>query len=232
MLNIYMFDIAWSLYSVISTNIQMLPLHSQCIKAPRQALHRVLDPFEHPHATGPALDVLTQPTQRDKLGATVRLRALVYLVLVARALQVRVEPRERLELGVAQETLVRLPVPRALRRPRHLGRGRLKVAQRPGEQAAGVRDVVSLVRADDEAVEFLACHAGWAGPRFDVKHQRAVRDEGAFAAAARAAHSGWLMYFRAQVMAQVGRTLEDPLAIGAVVMLVAIVFLELRIAVE
>jgi hypothetical protein len=40
------------------------------------------------------------------------------------------------------------------------------------------------------------------------------------------------MYFRAQVVAQVGRALEDPLAIGAVVVLVSIVFLELRIAVE
>ena len=103
--------------------------------------------------------------------------------------------------------------------------GRLEVAQRPGEQAVGVRDVVSLVRADDEAVEFLACHAGRAGPRFDVKHKRTVRDEGAFAAATWAPHGGWLMYFRAQVMAQVGRALEGPLAISAVV-LVAIVFLE------
>ena len=179
--------------NVILTNTQILPLHGQCVKAPRQALHRVLDPFEHPHATGPALDMLTQPAQCDKLGATVRLRALVYLVLVARALQVRVEPRERLELGVAQETLVRLPVPRALRRPRHLGRGRLEVALWPGEQAVGVRDVVSLVRADDEAVEFLACHAGRAGPRFDVKHKRTVRYKGAFAAATWAAHSGRLV---------------------------------------
>jgi len=188
-------------YNVVSTTIQILPLHSQCVKAPCQALHRVADSFEHPHATGPALDMLTQPAQRDKLSATVRLRALVYLVLVARALQVTVEPCERLELGVAQETLVRLPVPRALRRPRHLGRGRLEVAQRPGEQALGVRDVVSLVRADDEAVEFFACHAGRAGPRFDVKHKRTVRDEGAIAATAWAAHSGWLVFLGAQVVA-------------------------------
>ena len=114
------------------TTIQILPLHTQCVKAPCQALHRVADPFEHPHATGPALDVLTQPTERDKLGATVRLRTPVYLVLVARALQVLVEPLERLELGVAQETLVRVPVPRALRGPRRLGRRRLEVAQWPG----------------------------------------------------------------------------------------------------
>jgi len=183
------------------TTIQILPLHTQCVKAPCQALHRVADPFEHPHATGPALDVLTQPTERDKLGATVRLRTPVYLVLVARALQVLVEPLERLELGVAQETLVRVPVPRALRRPRRLGRRRLEVAQWPGEQAIGVRDVVALVRADDEAVEFLACHAGRASPRFDVKHERTVRDEGAFAAATWAAHSGRLVFLRAQVVA-------------------------------
>ena len=58
-------------YNVVSTTIQILPLHSQCIKAPCQALHRVADSFEHPHATGPALDMLTQPAQRDKLSATV-----------------------------------------------------------------------------------------------------------------------------------------------------------------
>ena len=131
----------------------------------------------------------------------VRLRALVYLVLVARALQVTVEPCERLELGVAQETLVRLPVPQALRRPRHLGRGRLKVAQRPGKQALRVRNVVSLVCADDKAVEFFACHAGRAGPQFNVKHKRTVRDEGAIAATAWAAHSGWLVFLGAQVVA-------------------------------
>ena len=176
--------------------------------------------------------MLTQPTQRDKLGATVRLRTLVYLVLVARALQVTVEPCERLELGVAQEALVRLPVPRALRRPRRLGRGRLEVAQWPSEQALGVRDVVSLVRADDEAVEFLACHAGRAGPRFDVKHKRTARDEGAIAATPWAAHSCRLVFLGAQMVAQVGRALENPLTVGAVVVLVAIMFLEVLIAVE
>ena len=210
----------------------MLPLHTQCVKAPCQALHRVADPFEHPHATGPALDVLTQPTERDKLGATIRLRTPIYLVLVARALQVLIEPLERLELRVAQETLERLPIPRALRRPRRLRRGWLEVAQWTGEQTIGVRDVVALVRADDEAVEFLACHAGRAGPRFDVKHERTVRDEGAFAAAAWTANSGRLMFLRAQVVAKVGRAVEDPLTVGAVVVLVAIVFLELRIAAE
>jgi len=169
--------------------------------------------------------MLTQPTQRDKLGATVRLRALVYLVLVARALQVTVEPRERLELGVAQEALVRLPVPRSLRRPRRLGRGRLEVAQWPSEQALGVHDVVSLVRADDEAVEFLACHAGRAGRRFDVKHKCTVRDEGAIAATPWAAHSCRLVFLGAQMVAQVGGALENPLTVGAVVVLVAIMFL-------
>ncbi len=58
-----------------------------------------MDSFEHPHATGPALDVLTQPTQHDKLGTTVRLRTPVYLVLMTWALQVLVEPLERLQLG-------------------------------------------------------------------------------------------------------------------------------------
>ena len=73
---------------MILTTIQMLPLHTQCIKSPCQALHHVADLFEHPHATGPTLDVLTASTQHDKLGATIRLWTPVYLVLVVRALQV------------------------------------------------------------------------------------------------------------------------------------------------
>jgi hypothetical protein len=75
--------------------------------------------------------VLTQPTQCDKLSPTVRLRTLVHIFLVVWALQVLVEPLGRLELGVAQETLVHLPIPRALCRPRRLGRRRLEVAQWP-----------------------------------------------------------------------------------------------------
>ena len=38
--------------------------------------------------------MLTQPTQRYKLGLAIRLWAPVYFVLVARALQELVEPRE------------------------------------------------------------------------------------------------------------------------------------------
>ena len=55
--------------------------------------------------------MLTQPAERDKLGAAIWFRASVDLVLVARALQVLVEPRERLERAIAQEALVRLPIP-------------------------------------------------------------------------------------------------------------------------
>jgi len=59
--------------------------------------------------------VLTQPTERDKRSTGIRLWALVDPLLVARALQVLVEPRERIERGIAQEVLERLPIPRATR---------------------------------------------------------------------------------------------------------------------
>ena len=83
------------------STVQILPSHSQCVEAPRQALHRIANSSEHPHTTRPALDVLAQPTKRDKLGPTVRLWASINLILVARATQVLIEPRERPECRVA-----------------------------------------------------------------------------------------------------------------------------------
>ncbi len=94
-------------------------LHGQCIEAPRQAVHHVADLSKHPYATGPALNMLTQPTERYKLGPAIHLRAPVYLVLVPRALQVLVEPRKRGECRPTQEALIRGPVERELRRPRN-----------------------------------------------------------------------------------------------------------------
>jgi hypothetical protein len=81
--------------------VQILPSHSQNVQAPSQALHRIANSSEHPHTTRPAFDVLTQPTKRDKLGPAVRLWASIDLILVARALQVLVEPRKRPECRVA-----------------------------------------------------------------------------------------------------------------------------------
>ena len=69
-------------------------LHGQRIEAPRQVIHHIADLSKHPYATGPALNMLTQPIERYKLGPAIHLCAPVYLVLVARALQVLVEPRE------------------------------------------------------------------------------------------------------------------------------------------
>ena len=207
-------------------------LHGQRVEAPRHTIHHVADSSEHPHATGPALDVLTQPAERDKLGGAVRLWAPIYLVLVARALQVLIEPRERVERGVAQETLVRLAVPRALGRPRFHGHGRLVMAQRARKQAVGVRDVVVRVRADDEAVELLAGHAGRTGSRLEMEDERGGRDEGLGAAAAGAAQVGGPMQLRVEVVPEVVLVLEGPLAVRAVGVFLAVVFLELLEVVE
>jgi len=202
------------------------------VEAPRQTIHHVLDLSEHPHTAGPALDVLTQPAERDKLGAAVRLWAPVYSVLVDRALQVLVEPGERIKLPVAKEALVCEPIPRALRRPCHRGRGRLGAAERAGEQARRVRDVVIRVSADDELVELFARHAGRAGARFEVEQKRGMRDEGFVAVAARAAYVGRSMQPRVEVLAEVALALEGPLTVGAVGVYVAIVFLELCVGIE
>ena len=59
--------------------------------------------------------MLTQPAERDKLRATIRLWALVYLVPVARVLQVPVEPREGAGRQVVQEAPIRGPFKRELR---------------------------------------------------------------------------------------------------------------------
>jgi hypothetical protein len=61
--------------------------------------------------------VLAQPTKRCKLDSAIRLWASVNLVLVARALQVLVEMRERPVRLVAQKALERPPIPRAIGRP-------------------------------------------------------------------------------------------------------------------
>ena len=61
--------------------------------------------------------MLTQPAERNKLDSAVRLWALIYLVLVERTFQVLVEPHERFERPIAQETLICVPVPRVVGHP-------------------------------------------------------------------------------------------------------------------
>ena len=69
-------------------------LHGQCVEAPRQTVHHVTDLSKHPYATGPTLDLLTQSTERYKLGGALRLLAPVYLILVGQALYVLIQSRE------------------------------------------------------------------------------------------------------------------------------------------
>lgn len=78
---------------------------------------------------------------------------------MARALQVLVEARERLKLGIAQEALVCLPVPREIRSPRGRGYRRLEAPLWSSEKSRGIRDVVACVCADGKAIELLAGHA-------------------------------------------------------------------------
>jgi len=227
-----MYDCRIVLVRSYLTAVRMLILHRKLIKAPRQAVHHIADSSEPPNPTGPTLDMLTQPTERDKLKTAIRIWALVDPLLVARALQVLVEPCERFERGIAQETLVLPPIPRELRRP-HPRRGwRLVMTLRPSDQPRGVRNVVFLVGTDNQTIELLACHVRRAGARLEVEHERRGRNEGPLAAAAGTPHVGRLMYFGIQVMPKVTFVLETPFAIGAVGMLVAIVTLELRVTTE
>jgi len=168
--------------------IRIWTLHSQSVETPRQTVHNVTDLSEHPHATRPTLNVLTQPAERGKVDAAVRLWAPIDLVPVERTFQVLVEPHKRVERPVAQQTLICIPVPRAVSRPRHCGRGRLIVAHGPREQPVRVGDVIVRVGAYDETVELLTGHAGRARARLEVENERGVRDEGLVAAAAGAAH--------------------------------------------
>jgi len=214
------------------TAVRMLPLHRKYIKAPRQAIHQVADPSEPSHATGPTLDMLTQPTERDKRSTAIRLWALVDPLLVTRALQVSVEPRERFERGIAQEALIRPPIPRATCCPR-LRRGWWFVMTlRPSDQSRRVRDVVVRIGTDDETIELFARHVRRAGIRLEVEQESRVRNEGLVAAAAGAAHVGRLVYLGIHVMTEVRFALEVPFAIGAVGVDVTIVALELRVTTE
>jgi len=145
------------------TAVRMLPLHRKHIKAPRQAVHQVADSSEPSHATGPTLDMLTQRTERDKRSTAIRPWAPVDPLLVARALQVSVEPRERFEREVAQEALVRRPIPRAMCCPRPRRGWWLVMTLWPNEQLPGVRNVVVPIGTNDETIELLARHVRRAG---------------------------------------------------------------------
>jgi len=152
-------------YCSIECTVRILPSHGQHGEAPRQAFHRFANLPEHPHTARPVLDVLAQPTQRGKLGFAIRLWASVDLVLVARALQVLIEIRERPIRPIAQKALVRHPIPRELGCIR-IRRGPWFVpAQGPSEQSRGVRDVVIRVCADDETVQLFARDTRGAGAR-------------------------------------------------------------------
>jgi len=59
-----------------------------------------------------------------------------------------------------------------------------------------------------------------------------VGNEGPVAAAAGAAHVGWLMYLRIQVLTEITLALEVPFANGAVGVHVVIMALELRVTIE
>jgi len=65
-----------------------------------------------------------------------------------------------------------------------------------------------------------------------MKHERAVRHEGLVAAGAWAAHRRGQVVLRAKVVPHVDGVLEPHVAVGAEVVLVAIVSLELLIVVE
>jgi len=153
------------------TAVRMLTLHSKRMKTPRQVFHHIANWSEHPNTTGPTLDMLTQPTERDKLHTAIRLWALVNPLLVARALQVLVEPRESFERGVAQETLVRRPIPRAPCCPRPRRGWRLVMTLRASDQPRGIRDVVVRISTDDETIELFARHVRRAGARLEVEHE-------------------------------------------------------------
>jgi hypothetical protein len=101
--------------------------------------------------------MLAQCAQSDKLVAAIRLGTPVDLALMAWALQVLVEGGECPEFRVAQEALVRVPVPREFRRP-YRGRRMRLISTRPAEQSRGIRNEVMFVRANDQAVELCARH--------------------------------------------------------------------------
>jgi hypothetical protein len=71
--------------------LRILPSNSQQVETAREAIHRVANLSEHPHATRPALDMLAQPAKRRKLDIAIRLWASINLVRVAWALQVLIE---------------------------------------------------------------------------------------------------------------------------------------------
>ena len=176
--------------------------------------------------------MLAQRAKGDELDAAVRFGALIYLLIVARALKMLVKAIECLKRGVAQEALVLHSIIRALRRPRHRVHGWFVPARRPTEQPRGIRDVVVLVRPNDDAVEFLARHTRPAGAGLKVERESRGRDKALIAFTPRAHDGAWTVQLGVQVLLEAVLVLENPFALGAVVVHLMVVFLEFRIAVE
>ena len=108
--------------------------------------------------------MLTRPNEHDKLGATICLWELVCLVLVARALQVPVEPRECAERQVVSYKKHPYTVPLNESSVAHEIAGtvaRSGAGQWASESARRVGDgVVLRVSTNDKAVELFVHHLG------------------------------------------------------------------------
>lgn len=89
-------------------------LHRDAGDSTKEIVHGVLDDPELRHTTTLALNVLTQPTKRDKVGLAGVKRAPINFLLMARASQVTVQVYQRPELGVTKNTFKGPPVPSLL----------------------------------------------------------------------------------------------------------------------
>ena len=136
----------------------------------------------------PALAMLHQGTEYLEVHSTspIPRGALIYLVVVGRAVKVLIEPGQRLKLLAAQYALVRPTVVRPLGRVRLHNERPGDVALGTAEQTARVGYDSALVHLHGDAIDHRSVHARRACSRFEVLSQICVGSKGLATPLARA----------------------------------------------
>jgi hypothetical protein len=176
-----------------------------------KAIQRLPDRGEPKHTTAFTLDMLAQPTESTEPFAAGAKRANIRPIQMSRTSEVLIKCGQRMELVVAQITLVGAPIPRSA----CSGVGDF-AATRSSEKARRVRDDIVRVAFSNDPVDDRAVDTRATGPSFEVEDKSRLGNEGGVAVMARADDVAGAMNGGVHVAAQVGLALEQPSAWDAV----------------
>lgn len=136
----------------------------------------VLHLTELPDSTVTVLYMLAQGTEHAELKPAAVRRASVYLVLMPRTLQMRIQRMELAEFFVAKETFIAGAIERSFGRPL-LHVPRLRVGSRSSNKTSRVGDNVVPIHLNNLLIQSFASHSRATGARFKMKDQCSSRDE-------------------------------------------------------